>query len=132
MQRFCQKYGLVLAAMLALSACGSASKGDIDPGLTGSIEAPAVDQTQNSDANIIRNAVSAVNLEAPGSLPLSWANRDTGSSGMINSVSEQTKDGQVCRKFETSRESYEGVSLFSGHTCLGADGQWFMQEFAAL
>lgn len=119
-------------AMLALSACGSMSQGEIDPGLTGSIETPETDQTQNSDANIIRNAVSAVNLEAPGSLPLSWANRDTGSSGLINTVSEHTKDGQVCRTFETSRESFEGVSLYSGHTCLDGNGQWFMQDFAAI
>lgn len=132
MLKICQRFGLVAMATIVLSACGSTSKGDIDPGLTGSVETPAIDQTQNSDANIIRNAVSAVNLEAPGSLPLSWANRDTGSSGMISTVTEKSDDGQVCRRFETSRESYEGVSLYTGHTCLDANGQWFMQEFAAI
>ena len=132
MLKICQRFGLVAMATLALSACGSTSKGDIDPGLTGSVEAPAIDQTQNSDASIIRNAVSAVNLEAPGSLPLSWANRDTGSSGMISTVTEKSDDGQVCRKFETSRESFEGIALYKGNACLGADGQWSMLEFAPL
>ena len=128
---------MVLAASLPLGACGSAgglSKVDADPALvTGSIQREALsDSAENSDANTIRNAISAANLDMAGGVPLPWANRDTGSRGTINEIRETEKDGTVCRRFETSRESFEGVSLYQGDTCLGADGQWFMQNFAAL
>ncbi len=124
-------------AALPLVACGSAgglSKVDADPALvTGSVEqTEVVDSTQNSDANTVRNAISAANLDMSGGVPLLWANRDTGSRGTVNQISESEKDGIICRKFETSRESFEGVSLYHGNACQGADGQWFMQAFAAL
>ncbi len=123
--------------VLPLCACGSAgglSKVDADPSLvTGAIQQEALsDSAQNSDANTIRNAISAANLDMSGGVPLLWANRDTGSRGTVNQIEETEKDGIVCRKFETSRESFEGVSLYQGNVCLGADRQWFMQDFAAL
>ncbi len=127
----------VLSVVLPVSACGSAgglSKADTDPSLvTGSVQREALsDSAQTSDANTIRNAISAANLDMSGGVPLPWANRDTGSRGTVNQINESEKDGIVCRKFETSRESFEGISLYQGDVCLGADGQWFMQEFAAL
>jgi surface antigen len=101
--------------------------------VTGAIDpAPLTDSVQNSDANTIRNAISAASLETSGGVPLVWANRETGSRGTISEITEQENDGVICRSFETSRESFEGVSLFKGSVCLGADGQWFMQDFAAL
>ena len=137
MRRFFQRLFTVLIAALPLGACGSAgglSKVDSDPSLvTGSIQREALsDSAENSDANTIRNAISAANLDMSGGVPLLWANRDTGSRGTVNQISEREKDGIVCRSFETSRESFEGVSLYQGNVCLGTDGQWFMQDFAAL
>ena len=137
MRRFFQRLLTVLTVVLPLCACGSAgglSKVEADPALvTGSVEqADVVDSTQNSDANTVRNAVSAANLDMSGGVPLLWANRDTGSRGTVNQISESDKDGIVCRTFETSRESFEGVSLYKGNACQGADGQWFMQAFAPL
>lgn len=136
MRGICQRICLIALAALPLVACGAGgglSKNNLDTvSVTGAVETVQVDPTQNADANTVRNAVSAVNLDAPGGLPLPWANRDTGSSGVISTVSEHSKNGAVCRKFETSRESFEGVSLYTGNACLGADGQWFMQEFAAI
>ena len=137
MRRYFQRLLTVLIAALPLCSCGSAgglSKVDGDPALvTGSVETPeVVDSTQNSDANTVRNAVSAANLDMSGGVPLLWANRDTGSRGTVNQIDESEKGGIVCRKFETSRESFEGVSLYKGNACQGADGQWFMQAFAPL
>jgi surface antigen len=137
LRRIFQRLLTVLIVGLPLGACGSAgglSKVDADPALvTGSVEQEALaDSTQNSDANTIRNAISAANLDMSHGVPLAWANRDTGSRGTVNQIDESEKDGIVCRKFETSRESFEGVALYHGNVCLGADRQWFMQEFAAL
>ncbi len=137
MRRIFQRQLMIMVLVLPLCACGSAgglSKVDADPSLvTGAIQQEALsDSAQNSDANTIRNAISAANLDMSGGVPLLWANRDTGSRGTVNQIDETEKDGIVCRKFETSRESFEGVSLYQGNVCLGADRQWFMQEFAAL
>ncbi len=137
MRRIFQRQLTVLIAVLPLAACGSAgglSKVDADPSLvTGAIQQEALeDSAKNSDANTIRNAISAANLDMSGGVPLLWANRDTGSRGTVNQIDESERDGIVCRKFETSRESFEGVALYHGNVCLGADRQWFMQEFAAL
>jgi surface antigen len=137
LRRIFQRQLTIVIMVLPLCACGSAgglTKVDADPSLvTGGIQQAAlVDSAQNSDANTIRNAISAANLDMSGGVPLLWANRDTGSRGTVNQINETEDDGVVCRKFETSRESFEGVALYKGNVCLGADGQWFMQDFAAL
>ncbi len=138
MSRIFQRLSFTFFAALALSACGTMGGGlakvEADPALvTGSVVVdPKVNTAEVSDANTIRNAISAVDLSKASSVPLGWANRETGSAGTISKVAETSKDGAVCRKFETSRESYEGVALFHGAACIGADGQWFMQEFAQL
>jgi 17 kDa outer membrane surface antigen len=138
LSRIFQRHFVALFVTLALSACGTMGGGlkkvDSEPEIvTGSIPDEGVVNTgEVSDANTIRNAISAVDLSRSSSLPFSWANRETGSSGTISKVSELNNDGVVCRKFETSRESYDGVSLFHGAACIGADGQWFMQEFAQI
>jgi surface antigen len=127
----------VLIVGLPLNACVSASgvsSVDADAALLTSSVAgtPLVDSTQDSDANTIRNAISAANLDNSNGVPLSWANRDTGSRGTVNLIDESDRDGIVCRKFETSRESFDGVAMYRGNVCIGADKQWYMQDFAAL
>ena len=121
-----------------LSGCGltgnTLKKAENDPSLvTGSVATVApVDQDRISDETTIRNAVSSANLDMIGPQPLSWANQDTGSRGAVSRITEAKKDGTVCRKFETSRESFEGIALFSGKTCLKDDGEWSMLNFDAL
>ena len=137
MSRIFQRILVIYFAALALSSCGTMgglSKVDNDPALvTGSVPGNRdINTAEVSDANTIRNAISAVDLSKASSVPFGWANRETGSAGTFSKVAETSKDGTVCRDFETSRESYEGVALFHGAACIGADGQWFMQEFAQL
>lgn len=138
MSGFCQRVLPVFVSLLALSACGvggSLSKADTDPSLvTGAIPVAqsVTDTTETSDANTVRNAVSAAVLDGTGSVPLAWANRETGSRGTVTEIAETDQDGLVCRRFETSRESFEGIALYKGNACLGADGQWSMLEFARL
>jgi surface antigen len=135
---FCQRVLPVFISLLVLPACGvggTLSKADADPSLvTGAVPVAqsVADTTETSDANTVRNAISAAVLDGTGSVPLAWANRETGSRGTVSGIAETDQDGLVCRKFETSRESFEGIALYKGNTCLGADGQWSMLEFAPL
>jgi 17 kDa outer membrane surface antigen len=137
LRRICQHICILTMALLTLSACGTSS-GLSKLGVDDTIETSALqdvaepDPTQNSDASIIRNAVSAVDLNASVGIPLNWANQDTGSKGTISEVRESNDDGLLCRKFKTSRESFEGVAMYTGSTCMNAEKQWFVRNFVAL
>lgn len=84
-----------------------------------------------SDEATIRNAVSSADIAALGGKPLAWANRETGSAGAVEAIEEFSASGRVCRRFNASRESYEGVHLYAGTACL-ADGIWRMTRFTSL
>lgn len=137
MRRIYQHICLATLVILTFSACGSSgglSKLDVDDTIqTGSLpEKTEQNPTQTSDASIIRNAVSAVDLSSRTGAPLNWANQETGSRGTITEIRESKGDGILCRDFKTSRESFEGVALYTGSTCLNAEKQWFVRNFVAL
>lgn len=126
---------------LAVLATGCASGGfslrqaDVDSSIvTGSIDskpAPQPDATRTSDENTIRNAVSSADLTGlSGAVP--WANPDTGSRGAISALSETRRSGRLCRTFTTSRESYDGVALYKGETCMGSAGAWSLLDLSAI
>ena len=126
-----------LTCVLLLAGCGTGgdklSQDQVDQNVqTGALASAAPDSTQISDSATIRNAVSAADIEAMGSAPLAWANSDTGSRGTISSVAETRAAGVLCRKFTASRESYAGVGVYQGETCLDERGGWRMQEFKPL
>lgn len=129
---------LVLACALPLGACAGGmelSKADIDEtARTGStVAAQPADPVRNADEAIIRNAVSAADPELTKVQPLAWANADTGSRGAISDMMEKKEeDGTLCRKFTASRESFDGVALYSGDACKGDRGAWFMRSFKPL
>ncbi|MBL8584439.1 MAG: hypothetical protein JNL61_19725 [Rhizobiaceae bacterium] len=106
---------------------------DADPTIvTSSVpQEGGADSTRRSDETTIRNAVSSADLESAGSTPLAWANADTGSRGTITGVAESRGEGRLCRSFTTSRESFDGVALFSGETCL-VGGAWRMSPLRPL
>jgi surface antigen len=112
----------------------SMDKAAADPSLvTNSVpQTPSSSPEQISDQATIRNAVSSANLGVLGPQPLSWANQDTGSSGTVLEIAEAKEDGQLCRKFKTSRESFEGIALFAGKACLDDSGEWALSSFGAL
>lgn len=126
-------------AVLPLSACATSgfdvSKAEVDQATqTGSLAASGqpVDPVRNSDEATIRNAVSAADPEAAQMQPLAWANADTGSRGAISNMIEKQQDGTLCRQFTASRESFDGVALYSGDACKGDRGNWFMRSFKPL
>lgn len=135
----CPKALLVLAALLPLCACASGfdlSKAEVDRTLyTSAVPvdpgASAMDSTQLSDVATIRNAVSSADVEQVGAQPLAWANSDTGSRGSITDVVQYKDKGALCRRFQATRESFDGVAMFSGDACLVTAGAWRMRAFEA-
>ena len=131
------KTPLLLLAALPLAACasGGLDKADVDQSsLTGALPASGVmpDATRTSDEATIRNAVSSADPEQAKAQPLAWANADTGSRGAISSMLEKKENGVICREFTASRESFDGVALYSGDACQGDRGNWFMRSFKPL
>lgn len=127
----------VLAGLVLLGGCAaggfSLEKASVDPSLiTGTVPAQAeaaADPERRSDEATIRNAVSSADLETLGSAPVQWANAVTGSRGAINNLVEHRQNGALCRKFTASRESFDGVGLYTGEVCMAAPGAWRMLAF---
>lgn len=128
---------LCAAACLPLAACGAkgfsieAAVPDRST-ITGSIARPApasADPVSISDEATIRNAVSSAIVDEIGEDGLGWANAGTGSRGAIREVREARADGYLCRRFTASRESFSGVHLYRGETCLGPERLWIMKSF---
>ncbi len=130
----------MLVAVAALSACGAGgfklSKVDADRSIvTSSVpasEGGQPDRTRVSDETTIRNAVSSASVQEVAARPLAWTNAETESRGAITALRETRENGRICRSFMASRESYDGVQLYSGEACAAGDGLWLMRSFRAL
>lgn len=85
-----------------------------------------------SDEATIRNAVTSADVSQISGNEIAWANADTGSKGAISALVESKEQGQLCRKFTTTRESFDGVALYEGKACMAAPGNWQMLAFSAL
>jgi len=111
----------------------SLEKAEVDRSLlTGSVQSGTqapVDAERVSDEATIRNAVSSADVTGLGGGALAWANADTGSRGAISNLVESRDNGALCRKFITSRESYDGVGLYHGEVCMAGSGVWRMLSF---
>lgn len=128
---------LPLLAAVLLSGCtvmsGEALESAVDRSIvTGSIAAPPPppDREQMSDSRTVRNAVSAADIASVETRPLAWTNAETGATGSIISIIEAREGSVVCRTFTTSRQRYDGVSLYGGETCLNRDGEWVLTRFS--
>jgi hypothetical protein len=129
----------LLIAAVALSGCGmggfSLEKAEVDRSIvTGSI-ASGPDQVAPdlaADKATIRDAVSSADVAmlAGGAVP--WANATTGSRGSISGLSENDDGSEPCRRFSTSRERYDGVTMYKGEACLVSPGFWTFTEFKPL
>jgi hypothetical protein len=122
-----------------LSGCAggfSLKQAEVDPTiLTGSVASSptvAADPNQRSDEMTIRNAVSSADVELLEGSQIPWANAETGSRGTISSLVEEKGPGTICRRFTTSRESFDGVSLFEGQACMVGPGAWRLEKFGAV
>ena len=87
------------------------------------------DATRRSDEATIRNAVSSAIVDEVGEGGIGWANAETGSRGAIREIRESRSDGYLCRSFTATRESFDGVAMYRGETCLGSARLWVMRAF---
>lgn len=87
------------------------------------------DGTALSDEATIRNAVSSAVVDEGMAAGQGWANAATGSRGTIRRIAEARESGRVCRDFEATRESYEGIHLYRGRTCLERPGNWTVTAY---
>ncbi|ASY55565.1 MULTISPECIES: RT0821/Lpp0805 family surface protein [Sinorhizobium] len=81
-----------------------------------------------SDAVAVRNAVSSADITA-SSNAIPWANASSGSAGVISSIEEDRASGVLCRRFTTTRHSFEGIAKFDGRTCQLDNGEWYLTSF---
>ncbi|MGX5846438.1 RT0821/Lpp0805 family surface protein [Mesorhizobium sp. PL10] len=130
---------VIVIVALPLAACGaggfSLEKAEVDRSLlTSSAPDPTapLDQDRASDQTTIRNAVSSADIEQLAGQAVPWANSGTGSRGSITDLVELKDNGQTCRRFTASRESFDGVAMFKGEVCLAGAGAWRVQDFKAL
>ncbi len=119
---------------LSLSGCMSAGldladSANVDRSLsTGSV--PNTLNTDSlSDEVAVRNAVSSADVARTGGNPIPWANSNSGSAGVISSIVEDRSNGKICRRFTTTRHSYQGIAKFDGNTCLLGNGEWYLTSF---
>lgn len=116
-----------------LSGCMGAGLDLAGPAVDNSVATGSVPQPRNdendSDAITVRNAVSSADVTKIAGSPIPWANSSSGSAGVISSIAEEEVNGTVCRRFTTTRHSYQGIAKFDGNTCLLGDGQWYLTSF---
>ncbi|OBQ82268.1 RT0821/Lpp0805 family surface protein [Mesorhizobium sp. WSM3873] len=130
----------LLTLALPLAACGaggfSLEKAEVDRSIITSSapSAPAVPASSDNDSDqtTIGNAVSSADIQELGGQAVPWANAGTGSRGSITELVELKDGGLTCRRFNATRESFDGVAVYQGELCIADAGGWRMQEFKAL
>ncbi|WP_192256700.1 RT0821/Lpp0805 family surface protein [Mesorhizobium silamurunense] len=130
----------LLTLALPLAACGaggfSLEKAEVDRSIitssAPSSPAQPASSDKDSDQTTIGNAVSSADIQELGGQAVPWANAGTGSRGAITELVELKDGGLTCRRFNATRESFDGVALYKGELCMASAGGWRMQEFNAL
>lgn len=126
---------VLLCCLIALQSCvvvnpKPALKAVDTSVVTGSLPANVLSPVNNgalADQKIIRDQVVAAALGGR----VEWANSQTGSRGVITSIAESRDNGHACRSFQTTREAFDGIMMYSGKTCEISDGIWAMHTFDA-
>lgn len=107
------------------SGLGSATKSnDI---VTSSIAKPIKSEGIGSDdAEIIKSTVA----QSDESQLLAWQNPNTGNKGTITAIDGFIgEEGQQCKKFQTTVDTFMGISLYNGETCELRQGFWVLSWF---
>ncbi|MGI9352609.1 MAG: RT0821/Lpp0805 family surface protein [Rhizobiaceae bacterium] len=121
----------ISAALISLSACsvssGTGSVNTPDDLVTTSIAEPIEPEGIGSDdAEIIKTAVA----DADDAALLAWQNPDSGNKGTITAIDQFVgSDGQQCKKFQTTVDTFMGISLYNGETCELRQGFWVLSWF---
>ncbi|MBP2235404.1 hypothetical protein J2Z31_001896 [Sinorhizobium kostiense] len=124
----------VCLTMLVLQGCMGAGLGvfgtsSVDRSVATGTVPVAKTSDGLSDAVAVRNAVSTADISQGGTSAIPWANTASGSAGVISSIEEDHASGVLCRRFTTTRHSFEGIAKFDGRTCRLDNGEWYLTSF---
>jgi len=95
--------------------------------VTGSITKPVKPEgIETADAEIIK----AVVARSETNNVLAWQNPQTGNKGTITAIDKFVgSHGQKCKKFQTTVDTFMGISLYNGETCELKKGFWVLSWF---
>jgi len=122
---------LVCVALAGCSMTRTASLQAEDKLVTGSVaKTLKVEGLDPTDAELIKAAVAQSEIDGVAENALAWSNPDTGARGTIMAIDKFVgSHGQKCKKFQTTVDSFMGVSLYNGETCELKKGFWVLSWF---
>ena len=99
----------------------------ITSSITKPIKAEGIDST---DAELIKTVVAGAEDSSLESNMLAWSNPDTGNHGTIMAIDRFVgSHGQSCKKFQTTVDSFTGISVYNGEACEMEKGSWVLSWF---
>jgi surface antigen len=126
----------LVACLLLASGLGGCSISRT-PALKTPLEAARMEQPtkadgiDSTDTQLITSVVAEA--ETPGeppSLRLAWSNPGTGNHGTIMAIERFVGNhGQDCKKFKTTVDNFNGISVYNGETCDVGKGSWVLSGF---
>ncbi|MGI9400866.1 MAG: RT0821/Lpp0805 family surface protein [Rhizobiaceae bacterium] len=128
------KQSAILALVSSLGACAVTKPISVDTEpeiITSSISEPVkADGIDTTDTDIIKSVVAGADkVESPSNV-LAWSNPDTGNHGTIMAIDKFVgSHGQKCKKFQTTVDSFMGISIYNGETCEMRKGFWVLSWF---
>jgi len=124
----CFKVAATAAALAfaALAGCaireGDSALAGLDSTMTASISG---DSAGSIAAAIAPDSSSVLaRLENMRGSSGDWSNMATGTSGTISAVEQTAQRGKICRSFQTTRQSYDGIGLYQGKACKYKTDPW--------
>ena len=117
-----------LSACSLTSTLGTAStdKQLVTNSITKPVEQNGVAST---DAELIKTVVADASSNQSSDI-LAWQNPDTGNKGTITAIDKFVgSHGQKCKKFQTTVDTFMGISLYNGETCELKKGFWVLSWF---
>lgn len=121
----------VLVASVFLSACSVSNTltetSSPDTMVTSSVSKPVKQEgIDSTDAELIKTVVA----DSESEKALAWQNPDTGNKGTITAIDKFIgSHGQQCKKFQTTVDTFMGISLYNGETCELRKGFWVLSWF---
>jgi surface antigen len=127
------KLAAIGAVTLCLGACSLSSRtAAVEPEMiTASIAKPVkAEGIDSTDAELIKEVVAKSEDAKTTSHELAWSNPDTGNRGTIMAIDKFVGNhGQQCKKFQTTVDSFMGISIYHGETCELRAGFWVLSWF---
>lgn len=116
--------GCSMTRTIALEDSRQSEPAVVTASVTKPVEQEGIDST---DAEVIKTVVAQTDVEGTTDNALAWSNPDTGSSGTIMAIDKFVgSHGQKCKKFQTTVDTFMGISLYDGETCEMRKGFWVL------